>query len=448
MSLYLKQNTAVVISFGPFVDPTDGVTLVTGLISALDHASTGIKLSKNGGAQAVRHASVTASTYAGYGDYLVTLDTTDTNTLGAVRMSFAAAASCLPVWQDFQVVPANVWDALVGGSVGLKVDVETIKTNSVVNGGTITFPTNATLPTAAALDDLPTNAELATALGTAADPMLAAIAVVQADTDNIQTRIPTSLVSGRIDASVGAMAAGVVTAAAVATGAIDADAIATDAVTEIQSGLATAASLSTALTNIDALPTTSELATALDSADDAVLAAIPSAASIADAVWDEATSGHTTSGTFGEQLKTDVDAILVDTGTTLDALIQDLTTNAELATALAAADDAILAAIAALNNLSQANVRTAVGLGSANLDTQLDALPTAIENADALLKRDWSSVTGEASRSLLNALRAIRNKWSVTGGTLTITKEDDLTSAWTATVVTTASDPVSSVDPA
>ena len=38
-----------------------------------------------------------------------------------------------------------------------------------------------------------------------------------------------------------------------------------------------------------------------------------SASAIADAVWDEATSGHTTSGTFGEQLATDVDAILADT---------------------------------------------------------------------------------------------------------------------------------------
>lgn len=38
-------------------------------------------------------------------------------------------------------------------------------------------------------------------------------------------------------------------------------------------------------------------------------------AEIADAVWDEATSGHTTAGTFGEQLKTDMDAILASTGT-------------------------------------------------------------------------------------------------------------------------------------
>jgi hypothetical protein len=67
---------------------------------------------------------------------------------------------------------------------------------------------------------------------------------IQADTDNIQTRLPAALVGGRIDASVGAMAAGTVTAAAIATNAIDADAIAADAVTEIQAGLATAAALS------------------------------------------------------------------------------------------------------------------------------------------------------------------------------------------------------------
>lgn len=38
-----------------------------------------------------------------------------------------------------------------------------------------------------------------------------------------------------------------------------------------------------------------------------------------------------------------------------------------------------------LNDLAAAGVRTAVGLASANLDTQLDALPTAAENAAALL---------------------------------------------------------------
>lgn len=112
----LKQSTSKVISFGPFVSPADGVTLVTSLVSALDHASTGIFLSKNGGAFAIRHATVTASTYDAYGNYLVTLDTTDTNTLGLLRVQFAAAATNLVVWDDWMVVPANIYDSLVAGT--------------------------------------------------------------------------------------------------------------------------------------------------------------------------------------------------------------------------------------------------------------------------------------------------------------------------------------------
>lgn len=67
--------------------------------------------------------------------------------------------------------------------------------------------------------------------------------------------------------------------------------------------------------------------------------------------------------------------------------------------------------------------------------------------ADALLKRDFSAVTGEAARSALNALRAIRNRWRVAGSTLTVYKEDDATSAWTGATTQTAGDPVSQVDP-
>jgi hypothetical protein len=61
-------------------------------------------------------------------------------------------------------------------------------------------------------------------------------------------------------------------------------------------------------------PTNAELAAEIDAvqADIAALNDV-TAEAVADAVWDEATIGHTTAGTFGEQLKTDVDAILVDT---------------------------------------------------------------------------------------------------------------------------------------
>ena len=71
------------------------------------------------------------------------------------------------------------------------------------------------------------------------------------------------------------------------------------------------------------------------------------------------------------------------------------------------------------------------------------------EFADALLKRDWTGLTGEAARSVLNAMRFVRNKWSLSGTTLTVTKEDDTTSAWTATVTTNAAaEPITASDPA
>lgn len=137
------------------------------------------------------------------------------------------------------------------------------------------------------------------------------------------------------------------------------------------------------------------------------------------AVWDALTAALTTVGSIGKLLVDNVNA----------------TISSRLATAGYTAP------------LDAAGTRAAVGLAAANLDTQLAALPTATENADELLKRDWTSVTGEAARSVLNALRFLRNKWSIAGGTLTVTKEDDATTAWTGAVTTTAGDPASAIDP-
>lgn len=76
------------------------------------------------------------------------------------------------------------------------------------------------------------------------------------------------------------------------------------------------------------------------------------------------------------------------------------------------------------------------------------AADALLEIADALLKRDMSAVTGEASRSPLNAFRFLRNKWDIAAGTLTVKKENDSTTAWTGAVSTAPSDPVTGVDPA
>jgi hypothetical protein len=85
-----------------------------------------------------------------------------------------------------------------------------------------------------------------------------------------------------------------------------------------------------------------------------------------------------------------------------------------------------------------------------NISGDLQGTLTATERnaiCDAALVRDWTSVGAAAARSTFNALRFLRNKWSIAGGTLTVTKEDDTTSAWTGAVTTAASNPVDSIDP-
>lgn len=74
--------------------------------------------------------------------------------------------------------------------------------------------------------------------------------------------------------------------------------------------------------------------------------------------------------------------------------------------------------------------------------------------ADAVLNRDLTTAAASstftlASRSLLNAVRFLRNKWSISGGTLTVTAENDTTTAWTSAITTTSgANPVTATDPA
>lgn len=74
---------------------------------------------------------------------------------------------------------------------------------------------------------------------------------------------------------------------------------------------------------------------------------------------------------------------------------------------------------------------------------------TAEQIADALLNRDMSAVSDTNARTPLNALRFLRNRYAVSGTTLTVYEEDDSTAAWTATLSTdAAADPVTGSDPA
>lgn len=168
-----------------------------------------------------------------------------------------------------------------------------------------------------------------------------------------------------------------------------------------------------------------------------------SAAAIADAVWEESIAAHLTSGTTG--------AALNAAGSSGDPW----------STALPGAYGAGTAGYIVGGLLQAQAVRflsmVEVAAGSPSdykftadaLRAVIGIVPTAIENADALLNRDMSAVADTTARSPLNALRFLRNKWSISGATLTVRKEDDAAAAWTATVSTTAgADPVTGNDPA
>lgn len=193
---------------------------------------------------------------------------------------------------------------------------------------------------------------------------------VETDTANIQTRIPTSLVSGRMDSSVGAMAANVLTATAI---------------------------------------------------QDAAFTAAKFASGAFDAVWSVA-ARLLTAGTNIVLAK--------GVGVTGFNDLSAAQVNAECDTAIADASLATAASIAALNDLSEGDIRTAVGLASANLDTQLAALPTDAEVADKFLGRNIAGGS-DGGRTVTSAFRGIRNKVTVDGTTITVYAEDDSTPAWT-----------------
>ena len=124
MAQWIKQSTASTIKLGPFLDDTDGKTPETGLtISQAD-----IRLSKNGGNFAQSN-NTAGATHNENGYYSVPLDTTDTNTLGTYRVAVSKSGA-LPVWQDYMVVPANVWDSMFGAST-LNVNVSTMSSGAV-----------------------------------------------------------------------------------------------------------------------------------------------------------------------------------------------------------------------------------------------------------------------------------------------------------------------------
>lgn len=455
---FLRTNTAARVTVGPFFDKTDGVTPETALtVTAckltlmVDDANVptivlDVAPTASGGANDMVHVT---GDDAGF--YDLELAAANVNYLGRAMLAITDAATHCPVFHEFMILPAMVYDSMILGTDTLNADVTQF-------GGT-------NLTAASGIPEVKVASIAASAITAAA------------------------IATDAIDAD--AIAANAIDAGAIAADAITAAKLAADVTTEIQSGLATATALTTVDDFLDTEIAAIKAKTDLIPAAPAAVGDIPTAATIADAVWDEDATAHQTQGTFGQAigdpvadadtiwglvntnlnatvssrasqtsvdtiddfLDTEVTAILADTnelqtdwanGGRLDLLldgaasagdpwttalpgaygagtagkivgdninatissrasqtsVDDLPTNAELATALGTADDAVLAAIAALNNLSQANIRTALGMATANFDTQIGDLPTNAELATAL---------GTADDAVLAAIAALNN---------------------------------------
>lgn len=138
MATWLKQSTSVEIGMGPFLDETDGKTAET----ALTITQADVRLKKNAGAWAQKNDSNSA-THEENGWYEVSLDTTDTNTLGILLVAIHESGA-LPVWREFLVVPANVYDSMISGTEWLTVDPNKVEFS--ISGTTLTVlkPDDAT----------------------------------------------------------------------------------------------------------------------------------------------------------------------------------------------------------------------------------------------------------------------------------------------------------------
>ena len=363
----LRQSTAQVIRFGPCLDITDGVTEET----ALTLAQADMRLSKDGGAFAQKSAAGNA-THDSDGWYSTTLSTTDTATVGELRLNVHQPANMLPLWDRWWVIEEAIYDAIYGAAA----------TGFDANG--------------------------------------------RVDVSEWAGVAVNALVSGRVDASTGAMAANVLTATAInadaitnakiATDAIGSDELATTAVNEIRDAIL---SDSTAFAGANIATILTDTGTTLDDhlTDIKGTGFAKDTHSLTDITADvTGLAGAAMRGTdsaalasvctevrlaelAAANLPADVDAILADTGTTLDAHLTDIK-----GTAFAKDTHSLTDVTADVTGLAGATMRGTDSAALASVCTEARLAELAAANLPA----DVDSILADTGTTLDNHLTDIK----------------------------------------
>jgi hypothetical protein len=106
--IVLRQSTASqAVQIGPFVDSTGAV------LSGLTISNTDVRLSKNGADIVAKNSG--GCTYDESGMYTCTFDATDSSATGRLQVTVVETGA-LPVYHEFQVATAAVFDACCGSS--------------------------------------------------------------------------------------------------------------------------------------------------------------------------------------------------------------------------------------------------------------------------------------------------------------------------------------------
>lgn len=418
--LTVAQNSTTTVKIGPFVD-TAGA-LVTGLtINAAD-----VRLSANGGGGAAKNTGGCTHDTNMQGYYTCTFNTVDLATVGLLQVSVAVSGA-LPVYHEFQVLPGATYgityastatgfptassspqlgilrqgtaqsatsttlvmdtgatfadDTAIGMTVlacgstqgycqsrpvtdnVLSTDTLTVPTWTVTPSGTITYYLVGTAPasgggggsTAAEIwayadRQLTAFDEDATAIDINATPVGSVVGSVASVTGAV----------GSVTGSVGSVAGNVTgnvvgSVGSVATNGITANSLAADAGTELGTAAwATTTRVLTAGTNIALAK-----GTGVTGFND------PTVGAIADQVWDELLSGHLGAGSAGAALSA-----------------------------------------ASTGGIDASQIRAALGMASANMDTQLSTINTNVVDLDGNMT--WNPAwDGEVQSEVADALNAL-----------------------------------------
>lgn len=118
---FLKQNTATRVTVGPFFDKTDGITPEVAL--TVTNEKLTFMVDDGGVPTLVIDAAPTASggtndmvhvTNDDAGFYDLELTAAQTNYVGRAMLALTDAANHCPVFHEFMIAPANVYDSLFG----------------------------------------------------------------------------------------------------------------------------------------------------------------------------------------------------------------------------------------------------------------------------------------------------------------------------------------------